>query len=70
MLTLSAKAVESAMLKLGVGVYELARIANIPPKTISLVHRRDSAVTLRTLAKLAKALAVNPYSLLKKEATA
>ena len=59
-------AVQAAMLRLGVGVTELAELARIPPKTISALHRKDKAVFLPTLSRLAKALQVEPYTLIKK----
>lgn len=58
-------AVQAAMLRLGVGVTELAELARIPPKTISTLHRRDKPVFLPTLARLAKALQVEPMTLVK-----
>ena len=64
---INSAAVQAAMLRLGVGVTELAKIAEIPPKTISALHRRDKPVFLPTLARLAKALNVSPMELVKKE---
>ena len=58
-------AVQAAMLRLGVGVTELAELARIPPKTVSTLHRKDKAVFLPTLARLAKALQVEPMTLVK-----
>lgn len=63
---IDSRAVQAAMLRLGVGVYELAELARIPPKTISTLHRKDKAVFLPTLSRLAKALKVEPYTLIKK----
>ena len=54
MMMIDSAAVQAAMLRLGVGVMELAKIAEIPPKTISALHRRDKPVYLPTLARLAK----------------
>ena len=65
MMIINASAVQAAMLKLGVGVLELAELAKIPPKTISALHRRDKPVYLPTLARLAKALQVDPMTLVK-----
>lgn len=62
---IDSQAVQAAMLRLGVGVYELAELARIPPKTISMLHREDKAVFLPTLSRLAKALKVEPMSLVK-----
>ena len=69
MLLINAAIVQALMLKLGIGVMELAELARIPPKTISALHRRDKAVFLPTLSRLAKALQVAPMELVKKEAT-
>ena len=63
---IDSRAVLAAMLRLGVGVTELAELARIPPKTISTLHRKDKAVFLPTLSRLAKALDVEPYTLIKK----
>ena len=65
MMMIDSAAVQAAMLRLGVGVMELAKIAEIPPKTISALHRRDKPVYLPTLARLAKALQVEPMTLVK-----
>ena len=62
---IDSRAVQAAMLRLGVGVYELAELARIPPKTISVLHRKDKAVLLPTLSRLAKALQVEPQTLIK-----
>lgn len=65
-MVIDSRAVQAAMLRLGVGVYELAELARIPPKTISALHRKDKAVFLPTLSRLAKALQVEPCTLIKK----
>lgn len=65
MMMIDSGAVQAAMLRLGVGVTELAELARIPPKTISTLHRRDKPVFLPTLARLAKALQVEPMTLVK-----
>lgn len=65
MMIINAAAVQAAMLKLGVGVMKLAELAKIPPKTISALHRRDKPVYMPTLARLAKALQVEPMTLVK-----
>ena len=62
---LNAAAVQSAMLRKAVGVIKLAELSQIPPKTISLAHRRDVVVQVPTLARLAKALQVEPLELVK-----
>ena len=62
---IDSAAVQAAMLRLGVGVTELARLAQIQPKTISELHRRDKPVFLPTLSRLAKALQVEPQTLIK-----
>lgn len=68
-MTINAAEVREAMLRLGVGVTELAELARIPPKTISALHRRDTKVFLPTLSRLAKALQVAPMELVKEETT-
>ena len=68
MLTIDSAKVQALMLNHGVGVTELAELARISPKTISLLHRKDKTVflpTLSRLAKVAKALQVEPLSLVK-----
>ena len=65
MMMIDSVAVQAAMLRLGVGVMELSKIAEIPPKTISILHRHDKTVFLPTLARLAKALQVEPMELVK-----
>lgn len=62
---INSAAVQEQMLRLGVGVTKLAELARIPPKTISALHRRDKPVFLPTLSRLAKALQVEPMSLVK-----
>lgn len=62
---IDSAAVQAAMLRLGVGVTELAELARIPPKTVSTLHRRDKPVFLPTLSRLAKALQVEPQTLIK-----
>ena len=64
---IDSRAVQAAMLRLGVGVYELAELARIPPKTISTLHRKDKAVFLPTLSRLAKALQVEPMTLVRSD---
>jgi plasmid maintenance system antidote protein VapI len=62
---ISASAVQSAMLRLELGVMQLAKLANIPVSTICAIHKQDKAITLPTLARLAKALGVDPATLIK-----
>lgn len=65
MLMIDSAAVRSAMLSKEFGVMKLSKLAKIPPKTISTLHRRDKAVYLPTLSRLARALQVNPMELVK-----
>lgn len=65
MLMIDSQAVQAAMLRLGIGVSKLAKLARIPPKTISTLHRKDKAVFMPTISRLAKALQVEPHSLIK-----
>lgn len=67
MLIINSAAVRAAMLRLGVGVMELAELARIPPKTISALHRKDKVVSIPTLSRLAKALGIEPEQLLKRD---
>lgn len=62
---INSAAVQAQMLRLGVGVTELAELARIPPKTVSALHRRDKPVFLPTLSRLAKALRCEPQTLIK-----
>lgn len=66
MAIIDSATVKAIMLRLGIGVMELAKLARIPPKTISALHRHDNKVFLPTLARLAKALKVEPEQLLKR----
>ena len=65
MMIINASAVQEAMLRRGLGVLKLAELAEIPPKTISALHRRDKPVYMPTLARLGKALQVPPMTLVK-----
>ena len=62
---LNSAAVRSAMLRKAVGVTKLAELSQIPPRIVSRAHRKDVAVRVPTLAKLAKALQVEPLELVK-----
>lgn len=62
---LDSKAVQAAMLRREIGVMELSKQARIPPKTVSAAHKRDITVTLPTVARLARALEVEPPCLIK-----
>ena len=63
--TVNSSAVQAAMLDIGVGVYELAERAKIPTNTVSVLHRKDTRVRIPTLSRLARALQVEPQSLIK-----
>lgn len=63
MLIVNSAAVQAAMLNMGLGVRGLALLAQIPPKTISALHRHNKKVHLPTLSRLAKALGVAPMEL-------
>ena len=65
MTRVNSSAVQREMLRLGIGVRELAKRAKIPANTVSVLHRKDTRVFIPTLAKLAKALQVEPQSLIK-----
>ena len=65
MMIIDSKAVRQAMLNKAVGVIGLSKLAKMSSRTISMVYRRDVPVTLSTIAKLAKALEVEPTSLVK-----
>lgn len=65
MAIINSAAVQKRMLELGVGVIELSELARIPAKTISALHRKDKAIFLPTLSRLAAALQVEPQSLIK-----
>lgn len=65
MVTLNSSAVQAEMLNLGVGVRELAERAKIPANTVSVLHRKDTRVFLPTLSRLARALQVEPQTLIK-----
>lgn len=63
MLIVNSAAVQAAMLNKFIGVKELASIAQIPLKTVSTLHRQNKAVRITTLARLAKALQMEPMEL-------
>lgn len=65
MTQVNSSAVQREMLRLGIGVRELAERAKIPANTVSVLHRKDTRVFLPTLSRLAKALQVEPQSLVK-----
>ena len=65
MMIIDSAAVQAAMLKREIGVVELAELAKIPPKTVCAAHKRDTRVTLPTVARLARALNVEAQSIIK-----
>lgn len=60
-----SKAVWAAMLKLGVGTMEVTKLSGLPSKTISNFVQSDRRARVPTIARLAKALKVEPMSLVK-----
>lgn len=60
-----SKAVWAAMLKLGVGTMEVTKLSGLPSKTISNFVTADRRARVPTIARLAKALKVEPMSLVK-----
>lgn len=65
MMKIDSAKVQVLMLERGVGVLELAALAKISAKTISALHRRDVKVYIPTLTRLARALQVDPMTLVK-----
>ncbi len=60
-----SKAVWAAMLKLGVGTMEVTKLSGLPSKTVSNFVTADRRARVPTIARLAKALKVEPMSLVK-----
>jgi DNA-binding Xre family transcriptional regulator len=67
MMTISAQAVQEAMLKQEVGTMEVTKLSGLPSKTVSNFVQRDRRARVTTITKLARALQVNPMELLRKE---
>lgn len=65
MMIVSARAVWAAMLKLGVGTMEVTKLSGLPSKTVSNFVTADRRARVPTIARLAKALKVEPMSLVK-----
>ena len=65
MLVVSAREVQAAMLKLGIGTMEVTILSGLPSKTVSNFVTSDRRARVPTIAKLAKALQVEPMSLVK-----
>lgn len=65
MLVVDSAVIRQAMLNKAVGIMELAKLAKMSPRTISLVYRHDMSVAFSTVTKLAKALDISPQSIVK-----
>ena len=65
MMIVSARAVWEAMLKLGVGTMEVTKLSGLPSKTVSNFVTADRRARIPTITKLARALQVEPMSLVK-----
>ncbi len=65
MLVVDSRAVWAAMLKLGVGTMEVTKLSGLPSKTVSNFVTADRRARVPTIARLAKALKVEPMSLVK-----
>lgn len=61
----SARAVWEAMLKLGVGTMEVTKLSGLPSKTVSNFVTADRRARVPTITKLARALRVEPMTLVK-----
>lgn len=61
----NSQAVRNAMLARCIGVAELAKMAGLQPSIISKILRRDSTCRLPTIAKICKALQIEPVEILK-----
>lgn len=64
-MVIDSRKVQNEMLRLGVGIHELARLAKVTPKIITALQKGDKKVFLPTVSKLAKALGVEPATLIK-----
>ncbi len=64
---ISSKKLKTAMLENCIGTLELAQSANIQPATISKFLKSDSPARLPTIAKICRALNVQPAEILKEE---
>ena len=65
MLVTDSRAIQRAMLQCGISVTELADITKSARCTISILSREDRRAHMPTIHKLAKALQVEPLSLVK-----
>lgn len=65
MLSVSCSAVQTAMLAAEVGTVELAKRSGLPTRAISNFATGDRAAQMPTIAKLARALNVEPMSFVK-----
>lgn len=65
MMIVSAQAVQSAMLEREVGTMEVTKLSGLPSKTVSNFVQGDRRARVPTIAKLARALQVEPMELVK-----
>ena len=65
MLVTDSRAIQRAMLQSGLSVTKLAAITKSARCTISILSREDRQAHMPTIHKLAKALQVEPLSLVK-----
>ena len=68
MMTVSAQAVQAAMLNQAIGTMELTKLSGLPSKTVSNFVQRDRRAHVPTICKLANALKINPTEILVKGA--
>lgn len=66
MMTVSAQAVQAAMLKNEIGTMTLTKLSGLPSKTVSNFVQRDRRAHVPTICRLARALKVEPMELLRK----
>lgn len=62
---LNVKAVKAAMMAKGYNVASLARAAGLSPATVNLYVNHGTKPRLDNMGKMARALGVDPFSLVK-----
>ena len=65
MLIIDSDALRRRLIDSQINVADFARVAELPPATVSQLTRSDRRVTFKTLGKIAKALAVDFTELVK-----
>lgn len=64
---LSSEKLKAAMIKACIGTLELAQAASVQPATVSKFLKGDSHARLTTVAKICRALQIEPAELIKED---